>query len=155
MGVAPEGAMTPEGAEELLQQVADIGDESFRRMAQRYHLKKCPHCNAVIEKNGGCDAMTCQCGCCFDWNEADTVVPCRYIHLNKKGFRFWCTTCRGCSKIATAKLYGVRTGIVVAAPAAVAVAIVLVVAAAIVLVVAVVLISVAFAIVTAVECVFD
>merc|ERR1712039_771882 len=91
---------------------------NFRKTALRQHLKKCPNCGAAIQKNGGCDHMNCRCGHRFNWSEAETVVPCRRVHLNRKAFPLWCTTCPGCSKIATAKLAGVRAGVVVGTPVA-------------------------------------
>merc|ERR1712039_782627 len=30
-------------------------------------VKRCPKCSAAIEKNGGCDHMTCRCGYEFWW----------------------------------------------------------------------------------------
>jgi len=127
--------LTSEGAESLrsaadLEGLSLLGptipnrsvDRNFRRAARRAHLKRCPNCDAAIQKNGGCDHMECQCGFSFNWSDARTVVPCRQLHLRPRGFSLWCTTCPGCSKIATAKLGAVRTGIVVAAPCAAAVA---------------------------------
>jgi len=31
-------------------------------------VKRCPSCSEYIEKNGGCDHMTCKCGCEFYWS---------------------------------------------------------------------------------------
>jgi ariadne-1 len=31
-------------------------------------VKKCPKCTEYIEKNGGCDHMTCRCGHEFWWS---------------------------------------------------------------------------------------
>merc|ERR1712110_119269 len=93
-----------------------ITDRYFRRAARRDHLKRCPNCATPIQKNGGCDHMQCPCGTHFSWSQAQTVVPCRQLHLRPRGFRLWCTTCPGCSKIATAKLGAARAGIVVATP---------------------------------------
>merc|ERR1712216_493196 len=39
----------------------------MRRAAQRAHLKVCPRCRSQIEKNRGCNHMTCRCGHEFDW----------------------------------------------------------------------------------------
>jgi len=38
-------------------------------------LKACPRCHVQIEKNGGCDHMTCRCGHEFFWS---TLLPFRY-----------------------------------------------------------------------------
>jgi len=35
-------------------------------------VKKCPKCNEYIEKNGGCDHMTCRCSYEFWWS---TLAP--------------------------------------------------------------------------------
>jgi len=101
---------------------------NFRRTARRQHLKKCPNCSAPIQKNGGCDHMNCTCGHRFNWSEAHTVVPCRRVHRKPNGFSLWGTTCPGCSKIAKAKLAGVRAGVVISAPVAATVALSLAVA---------------------------
>eukprot|EP00443_Scrippsiella_acuminata_P094357 CAMPEP_0115502944 /NCGR_PEP_ID=MMETSP0271-20121206/69213_1 /TAXON_ID=71861 /ORGANISM="Scrippsiella trochoidea, Strain CCMP3099" /LENGTH=126 /DNA_ID=CAMNT_0002932003 /DNA_START=405 /DNA_END=782 /DNA_ORIENTATION=- len=45
--------------------------------------------------------MTCtSCNYHFNWSEAETVVPCSRLHLDK----FWGNVCRGCSWRAKAKL---------------------------------------------------
>uniref|UniRef100_A0A7S4WCP3 RING-type domain-containing protein n=1 Tax=Alexandrium monilatum TaxID=311494 RepID=A0A7S4WCP3_9DINO len=31
------------------------------------NMRRCPACGVPIEKNGGCNHMTCHCGCHFDW----------------------------------------------------------------------------------------
>ena len=31
------------------------------------HGNRCPACQSIIEKNGGCDHMTCRCGAQFNW----------------------------------------------------------------------------------------
>ena len=33
----------------------------------------CPRCKAVITKNGGCDHMTCICGCEFSWGRCSSL----------------------------------------------------------------------------------
>jgi len=32
-------------------------------------MRRCPRCRTPIEKTGGCDNMTCRCGCRFKWSE--------------------------------------------------------------------------------------
>jgi len=45
-------------------------------MVYRFHslgYKRCPYCRFMIEKNGGCDHMTCRkCGNRFNWSTANT-----------------------------------------------------------------------------------
>jgi len=91
----------------------------FRRAAQRAHLKYCPQCRFAIEKNEGCDHMTCRCGHEFDWAAAETVVTCHRLHRGNKFF-VWGSTCPGCSALAKVKLAALRTTLVIgAAPTAV------------------------------------
>merc|ERR1712039_198814 len=40
-------------------------------------VKRCPRCNEYIEKNGGCDHMTCRCRHEFYWT---TLKPYRFAH---------------------------------------------------------------------------
>jgi len=91
----------------------------FRRVARRAHLKYCPRCRAGIEKNHGCNHMTCHCGHQFDWDAAETVATCHRLHRGSKFF-IWGSTCPGCSALAKVKLAALRTTLVVGAiPAAV------------------------------------
>lgn len=89
-----------------------LGDASFRRIARRLHLKKCPRCAAVIQKNGGCPRMTCRCGCRFRWEEAETVVPCQRVHFTSDLSSLFCKTCAGCSGTAKVKLTMTRAGVI-------------------------------------------
>lgn len=85
----------------------------YRRLARRAHMKMCPSCGAHIVKDGGCNHMNCAwCGHDFNWDEAQTVVSCRRLHLSSSWMG---TTCPGCSHIAKAKLAAYRTGLGVAA----------------------------------------
>ena len=34
-------------------------------------IKECPSCNIKIQKNGGCNHMTCPCGHEFEWETSD------------------------------------------------------------------------------------
>jgi len=99
-------------------------DRAFRRAARRLHMKRCPGCNAAIEKTGGCSHMHCSsCGHNFNWQDAETVVPCNRVHFRDEGdqkfFPLWGCTCRNCTPLATAQLIALRAGIItVAIPAA-------------------------------------
>lgn len=44
--------------------------------------RRCVFCNALIEKNGGCEAMACRCGKQFNWNAA--IAPKRQTIEIKK-----------------------------------------------------------------------
>jgi hypothetical protein len=41
-------------------------DEETRRWFSE-NSKKCPECSHPIQKNEGCNHMTCRCGCHFCW----------------------------------------------------------------------------------------
>lgn len=38
-------------------------------------VKPCPRCDVLIEKDGGCDHMTCQCGWDFMWSTLEMWDP--------------------------------------------------------------------------------
>eukprot|EP00746_Dinoflagellata_sp_MGD_P127913 gnl/MRDRNA2_/MRDRNA2_62390_c0_seq1.p1 gnl/MRDRNA2_/MRDRNA2_62390_c0~~gnl/MRDRNA2_/MRDRNA2_62390_c0_seq1.p1 ORF type:complete len:362 (+),score=47.74 gnl/MRDRNA2_/MRDRNA2_62390_c0_seq1:82-1167(+) len=87
---------------------------TFEQIAHCGHMKCCPSCNALIEKNGGCDHMTCRCGHTFNWSEVPVPPmsrPCNCVHPHPK-FGVWGTTCSNSSWIANAKLTARRTGLV-------------------------------------------
>jgi len=88
---------------------------AFRRAARRDHLKYCPSCHAMIQKDGGCDHMTCHCGLSFSWINPLNVVPCSKVHWNGKHFpgKMWGTTCKNCTCLAKGKLVAMRTGIAI------------------------------------------
>lgn len=50
---------------------ADLGEERILGLA----LKKCPACTEYIEKNGGCDHMTCRCQHQFSWTTLQKWRP--------------------------------------------------------------------------------
>jgi len=83
----------------------------FAAAARKYHWKRCPHCSAIIAKNGGCNSMTCRCGHRFKWSEVPCVCPCRQLHSHED-VAVWGSTCVGCSPIATAKLIAARGALV-------------------------------------------
>jgi len=76
------------------------------------HLKQCPSCAASIEKNGGCNMMTCRCGHSFNWLDVPTTVPCDCVNPHPQ-FGVWGSTCTNPSWKAFAKLTAQRTGVVV------------------------------------------
>lgn len=86
-------------------------DRHFRSVARRLHLKKCPQCGVAIQKNGGCPKMLCRCGACFDWHEAETVVPCNRVHLCWSIDLFFISTCSGCTRTTKIKACLSRLGI--------------------------------------------
>lgn len=42
-------------------------DESETHTWIAAHTKPCPKCGKLVEKNGGCNLVSCQCGQCFCW----------------------------------------------------------------------------------------
>jgi hypothetical protein len=42
-----------------------MADEKFEEFITGSNFKQCPKCKRWIEKNQGCDHMTCKCGCEF------------------------------------------------------------------------------------------
>ena len=57
------------------EELAEIREEMYQRFLARQvyvglggkKYKKCPSCKVQIEKNGGCNRMTCRCGQMFCW----------------------------------------------------------------------------------------
>ena len=43
-------------------------------------IKRCPRCKTPIEKNGGCNHMTCRCGCHFCWLCNADITKNRRLH---------------------------------------------------------------------------
>merc|ERR1711865_904226 len=78
-----------------------------------------------IEKDGGCDHMTCRCGHSFNWSqvpimETSASRPCNCVHSHPD-YGVWGTTCPNSTLTAGAKLMARRTGlVVVGVPTAVA-----------------------------------
>ncbi|KAG8458601.1 hypothetical protein KFE25_008398 [Diacronema lutheri] len=44
---------------------ADLYHEALFEEWADDHTKRCPSCHMRVEKNGGCDTITCRCGTCF------------------------------------------------------------------------------------------
>ena len=43
-------------------------DDSIKEFAKNHFVKRCPNCGIVIEKNNGCNHITCvQCGHQWCW----------------------------------------------------------------------------------------
>ena len=42
-------------------------EKKFRQIAAKKGMKKCPSCKMWVDKNKGCNAMVCVCGCTFCW----------------------------------------------------------------------------------------
>lgn len=77
----PEGS---EGrAERVLPPVPSAESErAFRSWARKLHLKHCPHCQAPIEKIGGCRNMVCgNCAGTFRWDSVPLICTCKGYHL--------------------------------------------------------------------------
>jgi len=55
--------------------------EVFSSLRKFIMTKKCPMCNTRIEKNGGCDHMTCRCGHNFCWICGKYPNHYKFIHL--------------------------------------------------------------------------
>jgi len=53
--------------------------EQSQKLKNTIHLpeevKPCPRCNVLIEKEGGCDHMTCLCGYDFVWSTGEMWTP--------------------------------------------------------------------------------
>lgn len=89
----------------------------LEEVAHMEDMKRCPSCNVLIQKNGGCDHMRCRCGCHFNWSEVPvraTSLPCNCVHRHPD-FGLWGTTCPNSTLTAKAKLMARRAGLVAVA----------------------------------------
>jgi hypothetical protein len=53
-------------------------DALFEKMVRDNGWKKCPHCSVAVERNGGCDHMTCRvcrCSFCYLCGKYDSSNP--------------------------------------------------------------------------------
>jgi len=91
----------------------------FRKAAREAMLRYCPQCRAMIQKNHGCDNMQCRCGKRFKWSMAMPVAPCHHCHLHERAgygdFSIWGSSCPGCTLLAKAQLFALRTTVVIGA----------------------------------------
>ena len=104
LGLVPP-ATNADGAEWTQQE-----QRAFERTAARLRLRRCPACQTPIQKQGGCDHMTCRCGNHFSWANAEPVVACTTFHRSEHSvpWRGW-HCCRHCGPQAHAKLAAART----------------------------------------------
>ncbi|KAG1665888.1 hypothetical protein FOA52_005377 [Chlamydomonas sp. UWO 241] len=66
-------------------------DLAFRAWKDAHDVRACPRCAADIEKNEGCNHMTCKCGahiCWFCMQAFDASGPC-YAHMQSKHSSFY------------------------------------------------------------------
>lgn len=87
----------------------------FRRLARNSQLKYCPGCSKIIEKNGGCNSMTCRCGHRFRWDKARPVAPCHHCHAHDSKFSVWGSCCPSCTVLAKTQLVALRTVVAISA----------------------------------------
>lgn len=58
-------------------------ERDFEWWARRHHIKLCPQCGVMIEKNGGCGNVRCRsCRAKFRWSDAPLACPCRGWHFS-------------------------------------------------------------------------
>jgi len=72
--------------------MAAAGESQFQEWKRRAGVKSCPNCKADIEKNDGCNHMTCKCGAHLCWHcmkefAADTI----YQHMRAECGGTWTT----------------------------------------------------------------
>lgn len=66
----------------------DKNEKNKREMWDRSNTKRCPSCKSGIEKNRGCNHMTCRCGyefcwlCLGDWKEHKNMYICNPLQGN-------------------------------------------------------------------------
>ncbi|KAF2995237.1 hypothetical protein E8E13_002770 [Curvularia kusanoi] len=70
---------------------ARISEEERKtlRLLQMQGAKRCPNCQFVVEKNGGCNSMVCvACRKCFDWDKAASAMGEKILPAAGSGFGF-------------------------------------------------------------------
>lgn len=52
-------------------------DDEVRKLAEEKQWKSCPECGAIIDRNAGCDLVTCICGCrmCYHCGKEASECP--------------------------------------------------------------------------------
>lgn len=70
-----DGAVTCLECNQLIVSGSHVCHEQDVQWMQHAGCKRCPNpsCRRVIEKNGGCDNMTCRCGHSFKWSQVQSV----------------------------------------------------------------------------------
>jgi len=112
---ASQSAQRPDWAVRLRSQGRMLSAEGARERAQslmhatssRLQLRYCPGCNSPVQKNGGCESMSCPCGARFRWLTARPVHACRHCHKDGDG---WWKTCSFCSPRANAEKRALTAG---------------------------------------------
>jgi len=97
--------------------LSDLTVHQVLRAARQAHLKRCPACGTLIEKDGGCDHMRCRCGQMFRWSEVPSLAPCNQVHCHPE-IPMWGSTCPNCTLLGELKLVCWRLGVIAAAAAA-------------------------------------
>jgi hypothetical protein len=89
---------------------------ALERAAGRLSLRACPSCKTPIEKDGGCESMSCPCGTSFEWLSARPVSgSCSRCHVDEDaGWRERWRTCRYCSRTARAQAAAGRAAVATA-----------------------------------------
>ena len=73
-----------ERREQTVPRIDRNADKAFAAWASRNHIKRCSHCSAPIQKNGGCIMMTCgSCKLGFRWDAVPVIAPCAGWHYRK------------------------------------------------------------------------
>jgi hypothetical protein len=74
-----QAGIAPATAQMIPLELSVEDQKLFESIARKDHFRKCPHCQSPIEKNGGCNNMSCRCGRAFQWDKAETLFPCNQV----------------------------------------------------------------------------